>query len=71
MLATIQFRTHVFSSAVEKLKKQNMQYYNFVHGSMWVRNLVSDIEEHRLRVFKDMALRRIFGPKRMKWVETA
>jgi hypothetical protein len=29
-----------------------------------VRNLVSDIkEEHRLRVFENRVLRRIFGPK--------
>jgi hypothetical protein len=34
-------------------------------GSVWVRNLVSDIrEEHRLRVFENRVLRRIFGPKR-------
>jgi hypothetical protein len=26
--------------------------------------LVSDIEEHRLRVFENRVLRRIFGPKR-------
>jgi hypothetical protein len=26
--------------------------------------LVSDLEEHRLRVFENRVLRRIFGPKR-------
>jgi hypothetical protein len=36
------------------------------NGSVWVRNLVSNIkgEEHRLRVFENKVLRRIFGPKR-------
>jgi uncharacterized membrane protein len=28
--------------------------------------LVSDIEEHRLRVFENRVLRRMFGPKRDK-----
>jgi hypothetical protein len=28
------------------------------------RNLVSDIEEHRLEVFENRVLKRIFGPKR-------
>jgi hypothetical protein len=41
-----------------------MQDYNFACGPVWVRNLVSDIrEEHRLRVFENRVLRRIFGPK--------
>jgi hypothetical protein len=38
-----------------------MQNYNFVSGSVWLRNLVSDI---RLRVFENRVLRRICGPKR-------
>jgi hypothetical protein len=29
-----------------------------------MRNLVSNFEEHRLRVFENTVLRRIFGPKR-------
>jgi hypothetical protein len=34
-------------------------------NSVWAWNLVSDIkEEHRLRVFKNRALRRIFWPRR-------
>jgi hypothetical protein len=42
-----------------------MQKYNFACGFVWVWNLVSDItEEHRLRVFENRVLRRIFGPKR-------
>jgi hypothetical protein len=37
-----------------------VQKYNFACGSVWVRNLASNIrEELKLRV-----LRRIFGPKR-------
>jgi hypothetical protein len=42
-----------------------MQNYNFACGSVWVRNLVSDIKkEHRLEVFENRVLRRIFGPKK-------
>jgi hypothetical protein len=29
-----------------------------------MRNLVSDIKEHRLREYENRVLRRIFGPKR-------
>jgi len=29
-----------------------------------VSNLVANIEEHRLRVFENMVLRSVFGPKR-------
>jgi hypothetical protein len=44
-----------------------MQGYNFACGSVWVRNLISDIrEEHRLRGFENRVLWRIFGPKRDK-----
>jgi uncharacterized membrane protein len=31
---------------------------------MGMKNLVSDIEKQRLRVFENRVLRRIFGPKR-------
>jgi hypothetical protein len=42
-----------------------MQDYNFACGSVWVQNLVTDVkEEHRLRVFENRVLRRVFGPKR-------
>jgi hypothetical protein len=34
-----------------------------------MRNLDSDFEEHRLRVFENRVLRRIFGPKRDEVVE--
>jgi hypothetical protein len=37
--------------------------YNFVSGSVEVRNLVASLE-HRLKVFENRMLRRIFGPKR-------
>jgi hypothetical protein len=37
--------------------------YNFACGSVWVRNLVSDIKGG-LRVFENRVLRRILGPKR-------
>jgi hypothetical protein len=35
---------------------------NFASCAVWVRNLVSYFEEHRLRVFENSVL--IFGPKR-------
>jgi hypothetical protein len=41
-----------------------MQNYDFACGSVWVRNLVSDIKEHRLRVLENRVLRSIFGSKR-------
>jgi hypothetical protein len=44
MLATIQSRTFVFSSAVYTRKTQNIQHYNFACGFVWVWNLVSNIK---------------------------
>jgi hypothetical protein len=43
-----------------------LQYYKFARGSVWVCETCSLIlrEEHRLRVFEDRMLRRIFGPKK-------
>jgi hypothetical protein len=41
-----------------------MQNYNFSCGSVWASDLVSDIEEHRLRVFENVVLTTIFEPKR-------
>jgi hypothetical protein len=38
-----------------------MQGYKFACGSVWSLTLR---EEHRLRVFEDRVLRRIFGPQR-------
>jgi hypothetical protein len=39
--------------------------YNFACGSVWVQNLILALrEDHRLRVFENRALRRIFGRKR-------
>jgi hypothetical protein len=39
---------------------------NFARGFVWARNLVSDAKrkEHRLRVFENKVLRRVFRPKR-------
>jgi hypothetical protein len=51
----------VFPSVVKKYKNENIQDYNFGCDFVWVRNLR---EEHRLRVFENKVLRRIFGPKR-------
>jgi hypothetical protein len=47
-------------------KNVKMRIYktnNLAHGSVWERNLVSDIKEHRLWVFENRLLR-IFGLKR-------
>jgi hypothetical protein len=41
-----------------------MQPYNIDICAVWVQNLVSQFEEHRLRVFENRVVRRIFGPKR-------
>jgi hypothetical protein len=55
----------VFSSAVKKLKNQTIQDDNFavvLYGcETWSLTLR---EEHRLRVFENKVLRRIFGRKR-------
>jgi hypothetical protein len=62
MLATIQSKVFRLPSVVKKCKNKNIQDYNFACGSVWVRNLVPDT--HRLRVFENKVLRRIFEPKR-------
>jgi hypothetical protein len=55
----------VFSSAVKKLKNYNIQDDNLpvlLYGcKTWSLTLRG---EHRLRVFENRVLRRIFGPKR-------
>jgi hypothetical protein len=38
-----------------------MKIYNDIYGNIWSLTLR---EEHRLRVFENRVLRRIFGPKR-------
>jgi hypothetical protein len=57
--------TSVFSSASETLKNENIHDYNFVCGlyefGTWYLILR---EEHRLRMYENRLLRRIFGPKR-------
>jgi hypothetical protein len=55
----------VFSVAVEKLANWNIQDCNFACGSVWFETWSLTLrEEHRLRVFENRVLRRIFGPKR-------
>jgi PAS domain-containing protein len=54
MLATIGPKPPVFLNAVEKLKNENIQDYDFSCGSVWVRNMM----------FENRVLRRIFGLKR-------
>jgi hypothetical protein len=55
----------VFLSLVKKSKNENIQDYNFACGFVWVRTWSLTLrEEHRLRVFENKVLRRIFGPKR-------
>jgi hypothetical protein len=53
-----------------KHRNYNIQNYNFACGSVWVRNLVSELkEEHRVSVIENRVLRRIFGPKRDEMME--
>jgi hypothetical protein len=42
---------------------QDTQNYNSVCCFAWVLNLVAHIEEHKLKMFENRVLRRIFGPK--------
>ena len=55
----------VFQFAIQKFKDQDIQSYNLpvvLYGcETWSLTLR---EEHRLRVFENRVLRRIFGPKR-------
>jgi hypothetical protein len=55
----------VFQFAIQKYKGQDIQNYNFacfLYGrGAWSLTLR---EEHRLRVFLNRVLRKIFGPKR-------
>jgi hypothetical protein len=44
---------------------RNIQDYNFACGFAWVKTWSLTLwEEHRLRVFENRVLRKIFGPKR-------
>jgi hypothetical protein len=52
----------VFSSAVYKRKNWNIQNYNFAFGFVWVSLTLRG--GHRLRVFENRVLRRIFRLKR-------
>ena len=55
----------VFQVAIKRFKDQDIQYYNFacfLYGCE-TRSLALR-EERKLRVFEDMVLRRIFGPRR-------
>jgi hypothetical protein len=55
----------VFSSAVKKCESYNIQDYNLpvvLYGCETLSLAVR--EEHKLRVFENRVLRRIFGPKR-------
>jgi hypothetical protein len=46
-----------------------MQNYNFACDSVWVEtSSLTFREEHRLRVFENRVLRRIFGPKKYEVV---
>jgi hypothetical protein len=56
-------KTFDFLPHIKKPKDQNIQNCNFTSGAVWVWNLVSHFEEHRLRVSENKVLR-IFGPKR-------
>ena len=65
MLAIIGAESFVFQVAIQKFKDQDIWNYNsacFVCGcETWSLTLR---EERKLRVFENMVLRRIFGPRR-------
>jgi hypothetical protein len=66
-LGIMKKKSHCFRNVV--LSVINVLNYNFVCGSVWMRNLTLT-DKHRLRAFENMVLRRIFGPKRnVKWWE--
>jgi hypothetical protein len=52
------------SSAVEKLKNYNIHDNNIACGSVCETWSLTLREEHRLRVFENRLLRRIFEPKK-------
>jgi hypothetical protein len=59
------FLYHTSKLISKNIKNYNIRDYNLDVAPVWVRNLVSEIgEEHRLRVFENRVLRRIFVPKR-------
>jgi hypothetical protein len=49
---------------ISKNLKIKIYKTNFASSTVWVRNLVSHFEEHRVRTFQNRSLRRIIGPKR-------
>jgi len=64
MLAIIQCRIFVFQFAVRKYKAQDIQNYNVafcLYGcKIWSPTVC---EKHRLRIFGNRVLRKIFGPR--------
>jgi hypothetical protein len=65
MLATIQFRTFLFSHLLSKNIKNRSIIFPVVLCVFETWSLISR-EEHRVRVFQNRVLRRLFGPKRDK-----
>jgi hypothetical protein len=49
-------------------KQSELVLIHFASCAVWVQNLVSHFEEHRLRVFENRVLRKIFGTKREEGV---
>lgn len=75
MFPTTLFRiTFVFPSTIQKHTEQNTQNYNLIcflyRSETWSLTLSKN---HRLMVFENSVLRKIFGPKRNKvtgrWTE--
>jgi hypothetical protein len=64
MLAIIQSKIFYLPVSYQKIK---IYKTNFASCAVWVQTLSFTLrEEHRLGVFENSVLKRIFGPKRVK-----
>jgi len=57
-------RRYVYRFAIKKHEDHDIQNYNFARCFVRVWNLVAPLEEDSsMKVFENIVLRRIFGPK--------
>jgi len=65
MLAVARFRAFCLQLSIQKYTVCNIQNYNFAYYLIWCEILSLTLREvHRLRMFGNRVLRRIFGTKR-------